>query len=83
VGHYAKRFNLIHENELHVACKPQNPSQPGFEQCYFEAYVRKYIFEKANLKKTSFWCPQKEQCPPGTYYQLIHKDGLMGPIETS
>lgn len=46
------------------------------EQCYYEAYVRKYILEKLGTKLCGMRCLEKENCPPA-WNDPVYNRGLI------
>lgn len=51
VGQLAIDFNYISPSDLLPSCNFQGP---WISQCYFEAYIRKYVFEEINMLNSSF-----------------------------
>ncbi len=51
LGKYAKQYNHVSDADVNPECPL---GQHGSEQCYFEAYVRKYIFEPLNMQDSMF-----------------------------
>jgi len=72
-GHLAKSLGYVNDTDLYPGC---NTGGPGIDQCYFEAYLRKYVFETLHLQDTSFlppevnW-PRAAPCENDTVY--LHK----------
>jgi CubicO group peptidase (beta-lactamase class C family) len=55
VGRLARNFDYIKKEDLISSCIENGDNKnEGTDQCYFEAYVRKYVFEKLNMKDTMF-----------------------------
>eukprot|EP01095_Lingulamoeba_sp_RSL-Kostka_P016291 TRINITY_DN7924_c1_g1_i1.p1 TRINITY_DN7924_c1_g1~~TRINITY_DN7924_c1_g1_i1.p1 ORF type:complete len:455 (-),score=154.28 TRINITY_DN7924_c1_g1_i1:92-1456(-) len=54
VGKLAKENNYITVSDLIPEC---NTGGPGVTQCYFEAYLRKYVFETLGMKQTQYLPP--------------------------
>ncbi|KAN0003386.1 hypothetical protein ACTFIZ_009535 [Dictyostelium cf. discoideum] len=63
VGNLAKQFNYITEDQLTPGC---DNGAPENAQCYYEAYVRHYVFDALNLNVTNYLPPQylAPQCAP-------------------
>jgi len=56
VGTLAKNLNYISQSDLNPSCV-QNPKSPAISQCYFEAYVRKYVFSALSMTSTGYLPP--------------------------
>ncbi|EFA75707.1 Hypothetical protein yfeW precursor [Heterostelium album PN500] len=54
VGHYARTLGYVKEYEVLQDCLTGGP---GIDQCYYEAYVRKYVFYPLHLKSTNYLPP--------------------------
>lgn len=50
------------------------------EQCYYEAYVRKYILEKVGTKLCGMRCKDKNNCPPAWFDAEYRKDLIQGVV---
>eukprot|EP01113_Clastostelium_recurvatum_P005287 TRINITY_DN1235_c0_g1_i2.p2 TRINITY_DN1235_c0_g1~~TRINITY_DN1235_c0_g1_i2.p2 ORF type:complete len:460 (-),score=136.61 TRINITY_DN1235_c0_g1_i2:1415-2794(-) len=63
VGALARDFGYITEKDLIQGC---DQGGDGNQQCYYEAYVRRYVVEPLHLEKTGFLPPQSvwNQCAP-------------------
>jgi len=57
VGSLAKSLNYVTRADLIPGC---DQGGSGALQCYFEAYVRKHVFDKLKLKDTSYLPPRSE-----------------------
>jgi len=55
IGRLAQTLNYVTASELYPGCA-ENPI--GISQCYFEAYVRKYVFQFLKLDFTGYLVPQ-------------------------
>ena len=53
VGSLAKEFNYVSVNELRKNCYNSSNTVENY-QCYFEAYLDKYIFQALKMKNTGF-----------------------------
>lgn len=51
-GQIAKDQKLVADTDIKFNCPIT--SNRGSQQCYYEALVRKYVFEKLNMKDTGF-----------------------------
>jgi CubicO group peptidase (beta-lactamase class C family) len=63
IGALAHELHYVSDNDVKNGCPL---GRRGSEQCYYDAYVRKYIFEPLNLKNSMFILPEKllQQCAP-------------------
>jgi hypothetical protein len=70
VGRVAQRDGLIHDNDVLPNCliNPNGgaPSVAATYQCYFEAFVRKFVIQPLHLTRTGFLPPQSVwgECAP-------------------
>ncbi|EGG21761.1 Hypothetical protein yfeW precursor [Cavenderia fasciculata] len=64
VGHYAKNYGYITVEDLAPEC--YNKGGPGSEQCFYEAYVRRFVFGNLGLKFTNYLQPAYlwDSCAP-------------------
>ncbi|GAM27997.1 hypothetical protein SAMD00019534_111730, partial [Acytostelium subglobosum LB1] len=53
-GHYARTLGYVKEHDIIPEC---NTGGPGIDQCYYEAYVRKYVFDPVGTKFTGYLQP--------------------------
>lgn len=65
VGRLARDFKYIEPADLLPSCDISQ-NFPATDQCYFEAYVRKYVFEKLDMTSSGFLPARSEwdQCAP-------------------
>jgi len=56
-GKLARQFGYIQPSDLIPGCAV-DISHPSTDQCYFEAYLRKYVFEPLHMRSTSFLPPK-------------------------
>jgi CubicO group peptidase (beta-lactamase class C family) len=63
VGAMAKQKQYVSELDVRKECPL---GKKGSEQCYFDAYVRKYIFDPLKLQNSMFIVPEKmkSRCAP-------------------
>eukprot|EP01132_Coremiostelium_polycephalum_P007816 gene7816-9619_t len=59
VGHYARTLGYVSQGDLVPGCYNGGP---GIDQCYYEAYVRKYVFSALSLENTGY-LPPAESAP--------------------
>jgi CubicO group peptidase (beta-lactamase class C family) len=50
------------------------------EQCYYEAYVRKYILEKLGTKLCGMRCTSRDNCPPAWNDPTYRKGIIQGVV---
>jgi len=80
VGNLAQNLGYVSQADLLPGC---NRGGPGAVQCYFEAYVRKYIFEALNLSNTTFLPPDSwwPNCAPTNNDTGYRNVVLQGQVE--
>jgi CubicO group peptidase (beta-lactamase class C family) len=83
VGALAYQGNYIHQQDLIPSCAAATASNlMASYQCYFEAYVRRYVFEPLALDHTG-WLPnaslypQSAPCDNETNYRHTVKQGMV------
>jgi CubicO group peptidase (beta-lactamase class C family) len=76
VGHYAIKLNKVSPRDYAKGCEIGGNAVSL--SCAFEAYVRKYIFERVGLKMTQFGLPEKSRCPPGWFDGGYRNDMIQG-----
>jgi CubicO group peptidase (beta-lactamase class C family) len=60
VGKLAQQLGYVRPSELLHACAASlHPNNPAITQCYYEAYVRKYVVSPLNLQSTGFLPPKR------------------------
>jgi len=61
VGHLAQKLQKVSRNELRSACiENLDPNSPEIAQCYYEAFVKKYILIPKSMTQSSF-LPDKSE----------------------
>jgi len=80
VGSLAREFKYITESDLNIDCS--RVVKVGVEQCYFEAYVRKFVFHELNMMDTQFLPPigRMQRCTPtrnDTHYRHMVTQGVV------
>lgn len=55
IGTLAKKLHYVTESDLLSACGSAEARGEGMEKtCYYEAYVRKHVFEHLGMRDTGF-----------------------------
>jgi len=69
-------------NHVNLTLKQNHKTTKSEEQCYYEAYVRKYIFEKLGMKSTVFRpaASDKDKIPPGWNDTYYHHEVIQGYV---
>ena len=63
IGKLAKTYGYVSPRDLFPGC---DTGGPGTMQCYYEAYVRKFVLEKLSMKDSRFVLPKEQwgRCAP-------------------
>lgn len=96
VGQLARKLKYVNENDVKHGCPIggrgyENVVRQTFfflkfffnnsdEQCYYEAYVRKFIFEKLNMKSACFRPSDKLKTPPAWNDTYYHHEVIQGYV---
>jgi len=81
IGDLAESLHYITPNDLSDYCKSVD-GDGGRKQCYFEAYVRKYIVDIVGLPNTGFRLPVDKwpQCAPTVNDTVFLHDTYQGQV---
>ena len=70
IGEIVKNQNLVTQSSLLPNCPL---TTPGYQTCYYEAFVRTHLFTTADMSSTGFLPPDPTKCAPTYNSPYIHK----------
>jgi CubicO group peptidase (beta-lactamase class C family) len=81
LGRLAQNLNYIHSEELNPLCVAGG--KIGIEQCYYEAYVKKYIIDYVGMQDSFFnLSPENmKRAAPTPWTFLEYRDNAQGQVQ--
>jgi CubicO group peptidase (beta-lactamase class C family) len=81
IGHLADTLGYVTDSDLRDFCKGLN-TDGARKQCYFEAYIRKYVFDVVGMSNSGFRIPETawSNCAPTVNDTVFQHDTYQGQV---